>query len=144
MKLYELINPSDPYTFYAPSVEIAGLAAAMLSPSFGASPADGEGESSPVMFGWNEWMKQKGINEQWVEANKLEIADALDSFLIGKAERRADLESMLELLADDKKQEWIDKRQERNRTSLNKIGETAYKLAEQLRGPEANAGDNKL
>ena len=141
LKLYELVNPSDPYTFYAPSVEVAGLASAMLSPSFGASPVDGEGESSPVMFGWNEWMKEKGIDDEWIAENKLAIADALDSFLIGNANRRADVESMVEMLPDDKKAEWRGSRQDRNRTSLNQIGESAYKLAKQLREPALDDGE---
>ena len=141
LKLYELVNPSDPYTFYAPSVEIAGLVSAMLSPSFGASPVDGEGESSPVMFGWNEWMKEKGIDDEWIAEHKLAIADALDSFLIGNANRREDVESMLEMLPDDKKAEWRDSHQNRNRTSLNQIGESAYKLAKQLREPALDDGE---
>jgi hypothetical protein len=137
MKLYELANPSDPYTFYAPSIEVAGIAAAMISTGFGATPVDGEGESSPVLFGWDEWMKEKGIDSDWIEAHTAEIADALDSFLIGNAAKRADVESMLEMLPDDKKQEWRDQRQDRHRSSLNQIGETAYELAKHLRSKAA-------
>jgi len=141
LKLYELANPSDPYTFYAPSVEVAGVAAAMLSTSFGATPVDGNGESSPVLFGWEEWMKEKGIDNEWIAEHKLAIADALDSFLIGDPNRRADVESMLEMLPDDKKAEWRGSRQDRNRTSLNQIGESAYKLAKQLREPALDDGE---
>lgn len=137
MKLYELANPSDPYTFYAPSVEVAGMAAALLSTRFGATPVDGEGESSPVLFGWDEWMNEKGIDSDWIEAHSAEIADALDSFLIGDAAKRADVESMLDMLPDDKKQEWRDQRQDRHRSSLSQIGEAAYQLAERLRNKAA-------
>ncbi len=52
LKLYNLINPSDPYTFYAPNIKVAGVTASMLSPMFGAEPADGEGDSTPMIFGW--------------------------------------------------------------------------------------------
>lgn len=36
MKTYEFINPSDPYTFNAPSIEIAAAVVLQLSPSYGA------------------------------------------------------------------------------------------------------------
>jgi len=131
--LYELVNPRDPYTFYAPSVEVAGVAAALLSTGFGATPVNGEGESSPVMFGWEEWMKEKGIDDAWIADNKQDIADALDSFLIGDANKRADVESMMAMLPEDKKTEWRNIRQDRHRGSLNQIGEAAYTLANELR-----------
>jgi hypothetical protein len=137
MKLYELINPSDPYTFYAPNIEIAGVAAALLSTGFGAKPVDGEGESSPVLFGWGEWMKDKGIDSKWIELHSNEIAAALDTFLIGGAAARGDVEKMLEMLPEEKRQEWKESRQDRHRSSMTQIGETAYKLAATLR-PKTN------
>lgn len=131
--LYTLANPSDPYTFYAPSVEVAGMAAAMLSTAYGAIPVNREHEASPVLSGWDAWMTQKGIDDTWMRKHILEIADAMDSFLIGNAKSRADAESMLSMLPDDKKDEWIAQRQARNRSSLTQIGEKAYALAKELR-----------
>lgn len=133
LTLYELINPSDPYTFYAPSIEVAGVCAALLSPSYGASPVNSDGESTPLLFGWNEWLEARGINDEWVTAHKDEIADAWDSFLIGDARQRADVESMLALLPEEKRQEWRDQRQDRRRSSLSQIGEMAYAKAAKLR-----------
>lgn len=137
MKLYELANPSDPYTFYAPSIEVAGIAVALLSTKFGAIPVGGEGERSPVLLGWDNWMKEKGIDSSWIKEHRQEIATTLESFLIGNAKERTDIESILSLLPDDKKQELRDLRQDRHRSSLNPIGEAAYKLADQLRNIEA-------
>jgi hypothetical protein len=132
LTLYELVNPSDPYTFYAPSVEVAGVAAYSLSTGFGATPVAG-GESSPVLFGWVEWFEAKGIDNAWCEAHLAEIADALDSFLIGSAAHRADVESMLDELPAEKREAWRAKRQDRHRSSMNQIGEAAYARAKQLR-----------
>lgn len=132
-RLYELVNPSDPYTFYAPSIEVAGVCAVLLSPGFGATPADGNGEGTPVLFGWTDWLEDRGINREWIDRHREEIADAYDSFLIGDAAKRADVESMLEMLPEAKRQEWRDKRQERHRSSLSQIGEAAYAKAKQLR-----------
>ena len=36
MPIYELVNPSDTYTFEAPNIEVAGVAACLLSTGFGA------------------------------------------------------------------------------------------------------------
>lgn len=138
--LYELINPSDPYTFYAPSIEVAGVTAAMLSTGFGAKPVEGEGESSPVLFGWDDWMKNKGINAEWIEEHQTEIIDALESFLIGNANSRADVESMLAELPEEKRAAWRLERQNRHRTGMNQIGEGAYKMAQRLRQSATAAG----
>ena len=134
-KLYELINPSDPYTFRAPSIEVAGAAVLQLSSNFGARCVEPNQErrSTPVIFGWDEWLDEHGIDRTWIEAHITEIADALDSFLIGGANDRADVESMLAMLPEEKRQEWRDQRQDRHRSSLNQIGEHAYALARQLR-----------
>lgn len=40
MNTYELINPSDPYTFKAPDIKIAAVVACLLSTSFGARQVD--------------------------------------------------------------------------------------------------------
>lgn len=133
MTLYELINPSDAYTFYAPSIEVAGVCAALLSPGFGAKPVSGDGERTPVLFGWEQWLEDRQINSDWIEEHRNEIADAYDSFLIGGARQRADVESMLAMLPEDKRQEWRDQRQDRHRSSMNQIGEAAYAQARRLR-----------
>ena len=56
MPIYELVNPSDPYTFEAPNIEVAGVCACLLSSGFGARGAD---ESTPILFGWNAWLKDR-------------------------------------------------------------------------------------
>lgn len=133
-KLWELINPSDPYTFYAPTVEVAGVAAAMLSTGFGAKCLDNQcDERTPILFGWDEWLKERGIDDEWVSQHASEIADALDSFLIGHKTDRKDVEDMLAELPPEKREAWRAKRQDRHRTSLSRIGELAYKLAKRLR-----------
>jgi hypothetical protein len=133
MTLYELINPSDPYTFYAPSIEVAGVCAVLLSTAFGARQVSGEGEGTPVFFGWQEWLDERGIDANWIEEHRYQIADAYESFLIGDAAKRDDIESMLAILPEEKRREWRDQRQDRHRSSMNRIGEAAYARAKQLR-----------
>lgn len=131
--LYTLINPSDPYTFYAPSVEVAGVAVALISTHYGAKPVNGEGESTPVLSGWDAWMQNKGIDEAWILRHTEDIAAALDSFFIGHANDRLEAEATFNALPDDQKHTW---RQAQRQTSLNGIGERAYDLAAQLRSAD--------
>lgn len=138
--LFELVNPSDPYTFYAPSVQIAGIVAYSLAPGFGAK-AVGQDLSTPVFLGWDEWMQSHGIDDDFAEQHRSEIADAFDSFVIGTAARRADVESMLARLPESERQAWRDERQDRHRSSESKIGEVAYEYAKRLR--EAIAVDSE-
>lgn len=142
MPVYELINPSDPYTFEAPNIEVAGVCAVFLSTGFGAIngvDGDDERERTPVLFGWEEWLKDRGIMdasgsmEAWLAQHVDEVADAYDSFLIGGMDRREDVLSMLAELPEEKREAWRAKRQDRNRSSLNQIGERAYQLAKQIR-----------
>lgn len=135
MPVYELINPSDPYTFEAPNLDVAGATAVLLSPGFGAKRVDDDvDEFTPVFFGWQEWLDEHGIDKEWVAKHKGEVADALDSFLIGDVNRRQDVVDMLAVLPPEQREDWRARRQKRHRTSLNRIGEAAYKLAAQLRG----------
>lgn len=136
MITYELINPSDPYTFKAPNIEIAGVCACLLSTGFGArqvDPPPPDDETTPILFGWNEWLKDRGIDNAYIDAHREEIADAFDSFLIGDIRKRKDVEEMLALIPAEKQQEWKESRQERHRTSLNQIGEAAYRYAKKFR-----------
>lgn len=134
MPVFELINPSDPYTFVAPSLEVAAVCAAMLSTGFGARqvdpPAD---ETSPVLLGWDEWLADRGIDRRWIEAHESELADAFESFLIGNLADRRDVEEALALIPAESREAWRARRQERHRTSINDIGESAYRWARRLR-----------
>lgn len=132
MKLYELINPSDRYTFYAPNIEVAGVAVCQLSTNFGAKEIGGD-EQTPILFGWGAWLESRGITSEWVDSHLSEIADALDSFLIGGPAERADVESMLAELPEEKRVAWRAKRQDRHRSSMNQIGEAAYAYAKAIR-----------
>lgn len=134
MPVYELINPSDPYTFEADDIRIAGFCAAYLSTGFGARRVgDGAEESTPVLIGWGDWLKEQGITKEFVQSNATKIADAFDSFLIGDAKICEDVKSMLAELPPEKREAWRANRQDRHRPSMNQIGEAAYAAAKHLR-----------
>jgi len=131
--VWELVNPSDHYTFRAPNVEVAGVVACMLSPAYGAKLVGGD-ERSPLIIGWNEWMAAYNIDEQWIDDHAREFAEAYDSFLIGEPDSRAEAEAALALLPDEHaRRRWKLERQDRLRTSVSAIGESAYSFAAQFR-----------
>ena len=57
---YQLINPSDPYTFLTPDLETAALTVFCLGTMYGAEP-QGKGENVPVFLfgGAEEWYEEK-------------------------------------------------------------------------------------
>lgn len=128
--LYELINPSDAYTFRAPSIEVAGVCAAFLSTAYGARQLGGNStETTPILLGWNEWLEDRGINDAWIDSHASEISEAYASFMIGDYAQRSEIESLLQMVPEEQRQKWLNERQEKKRSSLNKIGERAYQLA---------------
>ena len=133
LKTYELVNPSDPYTFKAPSIEVAGVCAFLLSEQYGAREIGGDGEQTPVMFGWEEWLRDRKLSGDWMKANRLAVADAYDSFLIGSHADREDTERAMSSLSDDEREAFRNERQDRMRTSMAKIGEVAYANAKAMR-----------
>jgi hypothetical protein len=135
LKLYRLINPSDPYTFYAPDLRIAACVALFLGQgAFGAQGVADDQESSPVMFGWDAFLKEQGIDSAWIESHYAEIATALDSVFIGDERHRVDFDQMLESMPNETTREsWLAERHDRLRSSMNDIGVAAIRLAKQLR-----------
>ena len=142
MILYELVNPSDAYTFLAPSVLIAAAAVTVVGEgSYGAKPVEDDGsESVPVFLlgGLEEWFKEHGIEDvgDYINAHRPAVAACLDSFLIGSYEDRKRMERVVSVISDPAEKAkahdaWHDER----RTSMNDIGARAKHFAEVLRRP---------
>jgi hypothetical protein len=124
---------SDAYTFYATSLDVAGVAAVILSQSYGAKDVE-TNEKTPILFGWNEWLDERGINDAWIESHYAELADVFDSFAIGSVEARKDFDRAMELIDDPaKREQFRNERQERQRSSVSQIGERAYAIAKAFR-----------
>ncbi len=144
--LYEIINPSDEYHFEAPDLELAAIALLVLGEGHYAGRADEEGGTDIPLFmlGNNpdDWFK-KHFNKTFGEslegimkskARKSELADALDSVIIGSLNERKELAESLKEITDEKekekyKKQWSDKR----RSSMNNIGKRAKLLADATR-----------
>jgi hypothetical protein len=89
---FELINPSDPYTFTAPDLETAALAVVLLGRGqYGGKSLDG-GEDVPIFLfgGHDEWFAEKFGRTPKESLDHIEheaIAACLDTLTLGRAER---------------------------------------------------------
>lgn len=133
---YELINPSDPYTFIAADYETAVLTIFLLGLAYGAEPKDG-GEDVPIFLfgGAVEWYTEKfGHNpDDGLAMKKEDVSEALGSMMLGNFEDRRRYNAALSAIDDpEKKARFISEWQD-GRSSINNIGDTAHRLAEQLK-----------
>lgn len=132
---YELINPSDPYTFMAEDYETAALTVFCISTNYAARPKDG-GEEVPIFIfgGSREWYTERfgRSPDDGLAAKKRAVSDALASFMLGKFEDRRRYEAALSAIDDpEKKARFIDEWQD-GHSSLNNIGDRAHALADIL------------
>lgn len=134
MIVYEVINPSDPYTFEAPDLEIAAAAIFLIGGGhYAADPFDKDQDRVPIFLlgGSEEWVQEKfGADiEAWfcrVKAERLpEVCAALESFLYGGLLAREDWKGRTQ----DERAAY----NERHRTSMNNIGKRAFSIAASLR-----------
>jgi hypothetical protein len=141
--LYEIVNMSDPYTIEAASLDVAAVACAILgSGQYQFKPLEDGGEEVPFfMFGGQDEWCQKHFQESFEQLvlrvrteKREELADCLDSVLIGKKDARADFLSGRD---PNETREAFEKarleRHDERLTSFNDIGGRAYKVAKNFR-----------
>jgi hypothetical protein len=129
--VFDIANPSDPYTIKGPFMACAIAVAILGNGAYGIN-------GTPVLFGWNDWLKEHGIMdlEAHIEAHKPEIIDALDSVLIGDERDREEVEATLVRLPKEQHSAWLAERHDRRRSSMNNIGAKAERLAARLRSEQ--------
>ena len=132
---YELINPSDPYTFLAKTKESAALAVFLLGTMYGASPKDDNEEKRIPVFlfgGAEEWYRKEfgRSTEAGLKAEKQNVADALLSFMYGSFEDRRRYKAALNAITDEEKKKVFMEEWQDGRTSMKNIGEYAHQLGE--------------
>ena len=133
---YELINPSDPYTFLADSHETAALVVFLISALYGARSQDGSTEVPVfILGGAAEWYR--GIfgrtPDDGLSVKRQEVAKSLDSLMYGHFEDRRMYEAALAAITDSGKKEEFKAAWQDGRSSLNDIGTYAHELAKRLK-----------
>lgn len=133
--LYELINPSDPYTYYAKNDKVAVFVAIYLGEGmYGAKNL----KTKEVVGGFLIGVKNEDLKDEIIRLfkvpmtdfmmeNKKEISIAFSTLLVGDDEDRKTLKNNLKNIDEDKIEFFIDKYKEEKQSSLNDI----QKYAEQ-------------
>lgn len=135
MMLCEIINPSDSYTLRTDDFLCGAVAVAILGEGYyGLRNLDTQ-ESSPVLFGWDEWLKEQDILDlsEYIRQNEERLADVLDSIIIGDKTDREEIEAALKFIPASERKEFLEKRHDHRRSSMNDIGRAARDLAKVLR-----------
>lgn len=132
---YELINPSDPYTFLAENKEVAALTVFCLSTIYGAK-SQGGNEEIPVFIlgGSEEWYKNEfhRTPDEGLQAEKVNVAKSLQSFLYGHFEDRRRYEAALNAITEEDKKEQFMREWQDGRSSINDIGTYAHELGRKM------------
>lgn len=132
------MNPSDSYTFYAETPEIARFVALLLgSGMYSAIDATTDEDIGGMVFGLSEDRTDEKIKSQlggldltaFLDANIAMAHAALMSVLIGSVKDRQMVEQTIPLLTDEKREEWLSKYKDRQRSSMNNIQQRAEEWA---------------
>ena len=95
-----------------------------------------------LIFGWSDWLADKGIADikQYLQENGIALAEVLESFVYGSFSDRELYGIACEGKSGEErlrfKAEWDDKK----RSSLTDIGSYCTKVARQLRAVAGNRG----
>lgn len=139
--LFKIVNPSDPYTIEAPSLDVAAMTSILLGQGqYQLRSLDG-GENVPFFSfgGGDEWCQEHFEESMMEMSNRVmdtklgEVADCLDSVLYGCEKDRVDFRESTKDMdhATFEAHRLIE--QDRKRSSMNDIGERAYRMAAKLR-----------
>jgi hypothetical protein len=141
MLLFKIVNPSDPYTIEASSLDVATVAAILLGQGkYPFESLDGGQDVPHFLFGKVDVWAKEHFNETVMElSNRVmdtkmgEVADCLDSVLYGDKEDRVEFFASTKGMNSDDFEDARSMRQDSRRSSLNDIGERAYRMAAKLR-----------
>lgn len=153
LRLFEVINPSDAATFYAPSIGIAAVAMLLLDGGRGLYGAtDIEADESTPLFAFcsggdaQQWLDSYGLwpLDDAIDKNREAIAAALESVALGKPADRRDFDDAVASITDpEARQAFIERRNDRRRSSMNNFEARAHEVASGLRRKEeATNGDS--
>lgn len=136
--IFDLINPSDPYTLETHDYEVACVSVVLLGEGkYSIKQVDGDFEMPIFMFGGHdEWFHktfgktmEKTI-QKVIQEKKTELIDCLQSVIVGSPkDRTLYLEALSLIDGEAQKQQWRDKWHDVHRGSMNNIGSRALKLA---------------
>jgi hypothetical protein len=143
--IYDVINPSDPITIECEDEKIAQAAILLLGRGrLGLCDEEGRDVLPVFLLASDEyvdsWIIEHGIGDGFWKRHLDEIANCLDSCVVGDISDRKGV-----LAAISKEEDYraaLERWNDAMRSSLNDIAGTAFKLADQLRNQlEADDAD---
>lgn len=133
----EIVNPSDEYTIAHKDELILAVACSLLGRGkYALEAKDGRRVCPMFLFGGSdEWFAAKGVPDlvAFLRVRGMEVADALESVLIGGYRDREELDEATAKMTPEEKEAFLFKRHDRHRTSMNNIGAAAKSLAKLVR-----------
>jgi len=150
--LYEIVSPSDMYTFQAETFGIAVAAMLMVGEGkIGATPigpgVPEDAPSGPIFLmdekQLDEWFKEKvgfPLEElsKFVGDNALKIASALESVVIGdQRDRELYIATLNDIEDEDKRKAFKVRWHDKKRSSINDIGKFCWAAGKGLREKKA-------
>ena len=158
VKIYEIINPSDPYTIKGSDEALVCVATFYLGDgAWGLRELDKDGSdvegdmTLPIFrFGgdWKSWFLDThkiADVEGYIKKNAGKLADCLETVLIGSPRARTALEAMLAAISDEKERKKAhDAYADKMRSSLNDIGSCAQDCVKLFRKMENAKVGGKL
>lgn len=139
LPLWLLVNPSDPYTFRCESFELAALLTDLIGRGSCALEEVGGPRRVPLFLlgGRDDWFVETfGADGPacYARCDRLALADAFDTLLVGNASERATFEAAEQLLTGaDVRAVWRERWSDRQRTSLVDYASHARAWAAKLR-----------
>ena len=144
MRVYEIINPSDPYTFLAPDDELAKLLCLLVGRGqYGIEGPNGENTMCLYILGIDDTGLLDLFNgrtfQEVADARRPELPAALRSVLICSRAERAGIQATLEAIPEEGRTAFLAKYHDTKRSSLNDIGGRCGKLADVIKAELAGA-----
>jgi hypothetical protein len=145
-ELFEIVNPSDPYTIQGEREPVCAAALLLGNGMYPVVPVAGGPQVLPFLAlsgedGLDTWWRE-AFGRSFSESLQLRgaVAEALESVMIGSAADRARMERVLAAISSPEDREraraaWHDER----RSSTNDIGRQAAALAARIRAQERSA-----
>jgi len=138
--LYEIINPSDPYTFRAVTDHVAVYVILVLGGGkYGGCKVDDDAWQCPMLLFCSDAAAAKLVEEALGEpldgfkaAHRADIVAALRSVRIGDPGDREALDDVVADLPEAARETFLAKRHDKRRSSLNDIGARALAYAKAL------------
>lgn len=141
--LFNIINPSDPYTMRAPDLEVAAVAICLLGEGkYGLEQIGGDRSAQVPMFlidGHDEWFTkqfERDFNatvDHVIATRADELVKALHSVFIGTPAAKLAFDELAKNCPDDESYATLLlQTHDAKRTSLNDIGRRAWALAQSV------------